>query len=484
MKEKKSLKLNFFMNAILTISSFIFPLITFPYVSRILLPVGTGKVAFATSWINFFAMIAQLGIPTYGIRACAKVRDNKEELTKTAQELMIINLIMSAVVYVALFVCIGVVPKLREDRILVLIVSMTIFFNAIGMEWLYKALEEYAYITLRSLIFKAIALIAMFALVRQQSDYVIYGGITIFAASASNIFNFIHSHRYISLHPVGKYNLKRHLHAVVIFFAMACATTVYTNLDTVMVKFIKGDEAVGYYNAAVKIKNLLVGIITSLGTVVLPRATHYIENNMIDEFKAVSKKAINFVIVVSIPLCLYFVFFAKEGIYFFSGYAYTGSIVPMQIIMPTLIFIGLTNILGIQILVPLGKEKQVFYSVLLGAIVDLIINAILIPQFASAGAAIGTVIAEFAVLLFQLWVLRAYISSMFCNIKYPAILLANAAAVVGSIWVKNLMLGNFFTLVVSAVLFFAIYGIILLVFKEPIVKMIFEQIMDKLHFRS
>ena len=100
----KSLKLNFIMNAILTMSQFIFPLITFPYISRILLPAGTGKVSFATSVISYFALFAQLGIPTYGIRACAKVRDNKKELTRTVQELFIINVVMSLAVY-AVFFC-------------------------------------------------------------------------------------------------------------------------------------------------------------------------------------------------------------------------------------------------------------------------------------------------------------------------------------------------------------------------------------------
>ena len=191
------------MNAILTMSSFIFPLITFPYVSRILLPEGTGKVSFATSVVSYFAMFAQLGIPTYGIRACAKVRDDKEKLTKTVQELFIINLAMSLIAYIALFAAITFVPRLQQDKALFLIASLTILFNVIGMEWLYKALEQYTYITIRSVIFKFVALIAMFALIHQKSDYVIYGGISILAASASNIFSYFHVHQDYSLRPVG-----------------------------------------------------------------------------------------------------------------------------------------------------------------------------------------------------------------------------------------------------------------------------------------
>ncbi len=135
-----------------------------------------------------------------------KVRDDREELSKMVQELLIINLVMSALSYAVYFAAIYYVPRFRQDKELFLIIGLTIFFNAIGMEWLYKALEQYTYITVRSIIFKFIAIVAMFLMVHEQSDYVIYGGISILASSASNIFNFFHIHRYINIKPVGHYN--------------------------------------------------------------------------------------------------------------------------------------------------------------------------------------------------------------------------------------------------------------------------------------
>lgn len=200
------------------------------------------------------------------------------------------------------------------------------------MEWLYQALEQYTYITTRSVIFKFIALIAMFLLIHKKSDYVIYGEITILASSASNIFNFINVHKYIDLKPVGNYNFKRHIKPVFVFFAMACATVIYTNLDNVMLGFMTTDSDVGYYNATVKIKNILVSIVTSLGAVLLPRASYYVENGMMDEFKKVAKKAMSFVFLLAVPLMIYFILFAKEGIFFLSSEAYAGSVAPMQII--------------------------------------------------------------------------------------------------------------------------------------------------------
>ncbi|MDO4941751.1 MAG: flippase [Lachnospiraceae bacterium] len=478
--KSKSLKLNFIMNAILTMSSFVFPFITFPYVSRILLPVGTGKVAFATSLITYFNMFAQLGIPTYGVRACAKVRDNRLELTKTAHELLFINLFMGLLSYICLAAALLFVPRLQEDRFLYMILSLTIVLSAIGMEWIYKALEQYTYITVRSIIFKLIALAAMFLFVHEKDDYVIYGGITILAASASNIFNWIHVHKYIDMRWIGNYHFKKHLKAVMVFFAMACATTIYTNLDSVMLGFLKTDMDVGYYNAAVKIKNILVSIVTALGAVLLPRSSYYVEHGEMDRFWQISAKALNFVILVAIPMTIYFILYARYGIYFLSGSAYGGSILPMQMIMPTLLFIGITNILGIQILVPLGKEKIVLYSEIAGAITDLVINALLIPRFASVGAAIGTLVAEFVVLLVQYTALRNMIAKYFRKIHYIKILSASAMGVIGSVWITKFAFGNFITLMVSAILFFGIYGIFLLITKEELIVEIIDQVFRRI----
>lgn len=472
--------LNFVMNAILTMSQFLFPLITFPYISRILLPTGTGKVSFATSVVSYFALFAQLGIPTYGIRACAKVRDDRKALERTVQELFLINLIMSILAYIVLFLAIAFVPRMRQEKALFLIVGLTILFNAIGMEWLYKALEQYTYITVRSIIFKLIAVVAMFVLVHEQKDYVIYGGISILAASASNVFNFFHAHKYVSIKPVDSYNFRQHLKPIVIFFAMSCAATIYTNLDTVMLGFMTSDAEVGYYNAAVKIKSILVSVVTSLGVVLLPRASYYVECKLMDKFCRITHVALNFVILISVPLTVYFILFAKEGIFFLSGAEYEASIVPMQIIMPTLLFIGLTNIMGIQTLIPLGKEKVVLYSEIAGAVADLLLNVALIPSMASAGAAIGTVVAEGVVFAVQFWALRKEVLSSYQKVRYGTIVLALALAIASCLWVKTTALGSFASLLVSAILFFAVYGGVLVLRKEPLAWQMAEKVRQML----
>lgn len=477
--KQNNLKVNFIMNAFLTMSSFIFPLITFPYISRILGPSGTGLVSFATSIVTYFALFAQLGIPTYGIRAVARVRDDKVLLSKTVQEIFIINILMSACVYIFFFIALELVPQMYANRNLFLIISSTIIFNAIGMDWLYKGLEKYTYITFVSILFKFIALILMFLCVHQKSDYVVYGAISIFAASASNICNFFNVHKLIYLKPIGNFEFKYHLRPIMIFFAMACATTIYTNLDTVMIGFMKSNADVGFYNAATKIKTILVSIVTSLGVVLLPRASYYIEHDQIDEFKRISAKAINFVLLISLPLCIYFIMFAKEGVLFLSGDAYTEAILPMQILMPTLIFIGLTNIMGIQMLIPLGREKVVLYSEIVGAIVDLVINIILIPIMASSGAAIGTLVAEMVVWIVQYIALKEDVKETYVKIRYLPIVIGLAISALFSMPIKLLGLSSFFTLLLSAIVFFGVYLIVLTLAKESLINEIEFQILEK-----
>lgn len=491
MLEKSSLKRNFIMNAILTMSSFIFPLISFPYVSRILLPGGTGKVSFATSLIAYFVMFAQLGIPTYGVRACARVRDDKEKLSRTAHELLIINLVMTAVSYAVLALALIFVPRLRQERLLYIVVSFTIFFTTIGMEWLYKALEQYTYIAVRSIAFKVVALVAMFVLVREKEDYVIYGGISILASSASYVTNFFHARRYIFMKPLGGYQFRPHLKAVMVFFAMSCASTIYTNLDTVMLGFMDTDTTVGYYNAAVRIKNILVSIVTSLGTVLLPRASYYVEHKLWDQFRGITRKALNFVFVAATPMMLYFILFARDGIYLLSGPEYAGAVLPMQIAMPVLLFVGISNILGIQILVPMGRELSVLWSIVAGAVVDLVLNALLIPRFGAAGAATANMVAEGTVMVVQLVMLRKEVLPSMKKIQYWKIGLALAAGVAASWWVNGLdlsrwgqTLGSFLSLALSAVLFFAAYGLTLLVARELLVRQVLGQILGKLKRRS
>ncbi|MCR0457077.1 flippase [[Clostridium] innocuum] len=470
MNKIQTVKKNFIMNFILTAANFIFPIVTFPYVSRILLAEGTGKVAFAASIASYFSMIAALGIPTYGIRACARIRDDKDKLNKTVQELLIIHMSATSLALMFYFISVFIVPELYKEKTLMLINSLSIILNVFGVNWLYQALEQYSYITYRSIFFKIISIILMFFFIHQKSDYIIYGGIAIFANAGSNILNFIRLRKLINFKKVESYSFLVHIRPILVFFAQSVAITVYTNLDTVMLGFMQSDIEVGYYNAAIKIKTILLSLVTSLGTVLLPRLSYCIQKNDKIQFQTLISKSIRFVFIIALPLTIFFILFAKETLIVLSGRDFVGATLAMQIITPTILLIGLSNITGIQILTPLGKEKIVVYSVTFGAILDLIVNYICIPRLGAAGASLGTLIAEFSVLAVQIMYTSKQLHEVKCGFKIFKIIISCLFASILVLFI-NLFTDFtvFFSLFVYAILFFGSYVICLILLKEEFV---------------
>lgn len=451
----KSIKLNFIMNFLLTASSILFPLITFPYVSRVLGPTGTGNVTMGTSVVSYFTMVAMLGVPTYGVRACASVRDNKVELSKIVQELLIINIIMMLIAYIAFFITIFCVPSFRIMKTLYLMSSIAIVMNVIGVNWLYQGLEQYSYITFISLVFKVVALVLMFALVHKADDYIWYALITVIGGFGSSIFNFIRLRKLILLKPFQHYDFKRHIRPMFTFFAMTVATTVYTNLDVVMLGLMKSNYDVGLYNAAVKIKLIMVSLVTSLGTVLLPRISYYYEQNQVKEFHNLISKVFSFVLLFAIPCCLYLMVFAKDTILFLSGKEFLEAVPAVIIITPTILLIGLSNITGIQVLVPTGKESLVLRSVVCGAVVDFVLNLMMIPKFGAAGAAFGTLAAELVVLIVQCVYLKALLNQIKTTIEWRCLFESLVPALLILIGTYYLPIESvFFRLLISGCLFF------------------------------
>lgn len=476
----KSIKYNFIMNAILAMASVIFPLITFPYITRVLLPEGTGKIAFANSIVSYFSMFAMLGIPTYGIRACAQVRDDKEELSKTVHEIWIINTIMTAVAFTLFYIAIKTIPALKDEYPLMLICGCTIIFNLIGMEWLYKGMESYSFITIRSLLFKVIGIVLMYLMVHKQSDYLVYAAIAVLSNCGYGILNFIYAHKYITFNRRLRYNLKRHLKPIVIFFTMSVAVAVYTNLDIVMLGFLKNTEEVGYYDVAVKVKVILVNLVTALGAVVLPRTSYYVEKKRKEDFYIIIKKTTELVAVISIPLAAFFIIMAKESILFLAGEEYLPAVMPMIIIMPSLVMIGFSNLLGMQILVPFGKEKVVMYSEIIGAAVDAALNLVFIPKFGASGAAFGTLIAEISVLLIQYLYLKAKTPSILGMLEIKKILISLLTSMVMLYAVKFCQMNLFLTLTLTSIMFFLTYISILVILKESSMMMVISSIKEKI----
>ena len=477
----KSIKFNFIMNFILTVSNFLFPLIIFPYVSRVLLPEGTGKVAFALSIVSYFTLFASFGVATYGIRAIAQVRDDKDRLSKTMHELLFINIISMIIVYIALVIAISVVPKFAMEKELFWVTSLFVLFTIIGIEWLYKGLEKYQYITIRTIVFKIASLFLVFLFVKEKSDYIIFAFISIFAIVGSGVLNLINSRKLINYTLYSEYEFKKHLKPMFVLFLTSMAIAIYTSLDEGLLGLLSSPEQVGYYNAAVRIKGILFTLITSLGVVLLPRLSYYVENHMETEFHEALAKSTNFIIVIAASVVIFFTLFAKETILILAGENYVASIIPLQIVVWALILSAITNILGIQILLPLKKDKQLLFSVLCAATVDVIANFLLVPKLAAVGTALSVIAAELSVLIVQIIILRQYIKILFSGLQLHKIIIALLIAIACALFVREIVV-NTSTLIIflcSSSVFFLAYFIILLLLKEKFIMYVYHTIYTK-----
>lgn len=482
MAEQKSIKKNIFMKLLLVSSNYFFPIITFGYVSRTLMPDGLGIVAFVQAVLSYFSYIAFLGIPAYGVRECAKIRDDKEQLSHTFWELIMINLISTAFAYICLVAVLLVVPRLMENRMLFILMSTSIILKVFGVEWLYEALEEYSYITVRSLIVKCISVLLTFLLIRDKDDYIWYGMLAIFASSASNICNLIRIRKYISFKRPGKYDLHKHLKPIFSLFSASIIISIYANFDVVMIGLIKNDSAVGLYNAALKIKNIMLITATAVADTLIPRVSYYFNHQNRAEIQKLAVKTVRFSMLSTVPVAIYVLLYAENVLQFVCGSAYAGAAPTLRVLSLCVFPLTFTYLFGQQLLIPMEMEKRYSQSVFVGLWINLALNLLMIPFMGSFGAAIGTLVTECwnaywmsgGVKDYRRYILKKTIFS-----KYIVALVLGAVASVTVFYIIS-DLNVFLQLLITALMFFCIYYLLLLLYREPAIWEIMAFIKKKL----
>ena len=441
---EKSIKKNAIYSSIRAIMTLVFPLITFPYASRILMPEGIGRVNFANSIVSYFTMLAGLGIVAYATRGAARIRQDKTQLSKFVKEVFTINLVSTFISYSLFFIALFFVPKFSEYRSLLLVCSTTIIFTTVGVDWLYSALEEFRYITIRSIFFQCVSLIFLFVFVHTKEDYIKYAFFGIISSVGSNICNFIYARKFINFNIKVKLVLKPHLKPIFTFFGMSLITSVYTMLDSTMLGFLSGDVEVGYYSAATKLNKMVLGILTAVTSVLLPRLSLYAEKKDESSFELLVEKAMCVITLLALPCTVGLILLAKPLVLLFSGNEYLPAVLPMQVISPIIIIISVASLTGTQILPAVNKEKIALISYCLGAATNVIINYLLIPKYGALGAAIGTVGAETAVTGFQIIILGKSIlkRSIFVNFLQSFIATTGMGIVVYFIitYIQNILL--------------------------------------------
>lgn len=413
--KKKSMAVNAFLNGLRSILNIIFPLITFPYVSRVLTVDGIGKYNFSNSFVSYFILLAGLGVSTYAVREGAKYRNNKKRIDKFASEVFTINIFSTIISYLLLFICLLIFYNLRSYLSCILIFSLQIFFTTIGTEWIYTIYEDYAYITIRSIIFQIISIVLLFIFVRNSTDYINYAAITVFSAVGANVLNFITARKICKINVILHFNWKKHIIPILIIFASNVAITIYVNSDITLLGLMKSNYVVGIYSVSSKIYSIVQTLLNSLLMVTIPRLAMLYGQKKFREYKSVLSNVINSLVIFIAPASVGLFILSKNIILIISGSKYIRATNSLRILCFALIFSLIAAFLSGCILIPIKREKDVLKGTIVSAILNIIFNIALIPSWDENAAAISTVLAEAVIMFFNLYYSKDIIKPIFTS---------------------------------------------------------------------
>ena len=401
--QNKSIKINSALNVIKTISSILFPLITFPYISRVLMPANVGRVNFGISYISYFSMIASLGITTYAIRECSSVRNDKTILGEKASEIFSINICTMVVSYILLAVSLLLFRGLDSYRVLILIQSTSILFTTLGADWLNSAMEDFEYITLRTIAFQIISLLLMFSLVKSPDDYLKYAAISVFSSSGANIVNIFYRKKFCKISFTKNMNWKKHFKPILLLFVMILAQTIFSSADQTMLGIMKGDYEVGIYSTAHKIENIISQVVSSLAWVVMPRMSFYFAEGNYEKINGMLKKTLLLLMCIGIPTIAGVCALSKEIVMIIGGESYLDAALPLRILMFSFAFslIG-GSFLGNMVLLPSKNENTYMWICCVTAIFNAVLNYILIPHGGAKAAAFTTALSSLLIMILLL----------------------------------------------------------------------------------
>lgn len=478
----QSIKSNYIFNLLNSVSQLLFPLITFPYASRIMMADGIGQVQFFSSIISYISLFTCLGIPMYAIREVAKVRSDAAKMSTTTIEILLLHAMLTILGYVAAAIICMTVSDVQTDIPLFLILSATIFFTAIGCEWFYQGIEDFKYVAIRGLVVKIISVALLFLFVKTKEDILWYGAYTVFGVLGGNIFNFLRLRKYVDRRIVNIHDLHplRHLKPAIHIFVFNVITSIYLQLNTMLLGFLKDVAAVGYFTAATKLMYMTMSVSNSLGSVMMPRASNLIAENKMNEFKNVVQKSYDFIIAISIPLTIGLIFTSKSAMLLLSGNSFYPSILASQIVAINIISIGISGVMGMQILYPMGKINIVILCTFLGAITNVIVNVLLIPHYGHYGTAIAFATTELVVTVSMYFIGKKYIPIRLLKHQHLNYLVSGVAMGIVLFIIAKQEYNNIVTLLSMLLTGVSVYAICLIALHDPISKIIMNTIISKI----
>lgn len=480
--KNKSMAINALLNTLLSILNLIFPLITFPYVARVLNVEGVGKYNFANSFNSYFLMLAALGIGTYAIREGAKYRDSRVEESQFVSEIFTINIITTIFSYVILFLCMMFIPSLKPYTYIITIFSFQIIFTTIGVDWIYSIFEDYAYRTVRSIVFKIISIGLLFIFVRTSEDYINYALVTVFSNVGSNLVNYFHAKKFCDIKLTKKINLRRHLMPILIIFGYNVSIMIFVNSDITILGIMQNDYIVGIYSVSTKIYSIVKNGLAAALIVTIPRLAMLYGKGLHGKYQKLFTKIFNVLLILVLPAMVGLFVMSKNIILIISGSNYIRANSSLKILSIALIFSIFAWLFNDCVLIPAKKEKITLMAATLSAVINILLNVLLISKWSENAAAFSTVVAELIGAVFS-----GYFSAKITNLKEIVKVNDMVSVVVGCviIYIECLVILNMFQgilcqLVFAVALSMVSYVVILVLLKNTYALIFMAEVIKKL----
>ncbi|MBJ8349337.1 oligosaccharide flippase family protein [Streptococcus sp. CSL7508-lung] len=436
------------------------PLLTTPYLSRVLGSEGIGSYSYAYTVAYYFVLFAMLGVNNYGNRTIAISRSDKKELSKNFWGIYFFQLLLSFVITI---VYLFYAFYFAADKNIALIMFFYVLSAGLDINWFFFGIENFRITVIRNSIIKLMTLLCIFLFVKSSQDVNIYAFINVIGILLSQIVLWIVIRRYINFEKVSIKEILSHVKPNIILFIPVIAISLYKMMDKVMLAQLADFSQVGFFETSEKIIQIPLAIVTSIGTVMLPKISHIISKGMIETSEKYLERSMWFTLLIISAMSFGIMGVSKEFVPLFYGQGYEVNILLFQILLPSCIFIAIANIIRTQFLIPHKMDSIYIKSTILGAVVNIIINLLLIPNMAAIGAAIGTFFAEMSVCLFQIYSIRKSLPIG----KY--IIKASPFVIIGFmmyllLYHINLDFSNFQNLIIKIAIGIIIYLISLVIF--------------------
>lgn len=415
------LKKNVLYSGFLTSSLYIFQFITYPYVSRVLGVSGIGICNFAQIIVHYFILLSTLGITSIGIREIAKCKGDKAELDKTFSGIFQTNALLTLCVLVIYIILIETLPQLVSYKRLLYIGVVQIIFNTLSIDWLFKGLENFKYITVRTFWVKILYVISVFVFVRDKEDYDLYFAIIVGSVVVNGIINWGYGQRLVryAWQPIREIS-KLYVRPLLLLGAQIFFQILYTDFIVIYLGFISDNTQVGLYTTATKIFTIVLALYSSFTLVMMPRISSLCAEGSYEQIKSLTNKSFTLLYSFALPCVFLIIIFAREIIGIISGPGYEGAIQLLKIAAPIILIVGIEQILILQLILPLRMDKPFFYNSIAGASVGLVLIFTLIPLMLSKGAIIAWGVSEVVVLLSAYYFLRKRMGNVL-DVKLTAI---------------------------------------------------------------